>query len=237
MSHTSSTPSSWPRIASARDLAKLDLLPNQNVSRETWERLETYVALLHQWQKAVNLVSPTTLPHVWHRHVADSAQLLTCLPKPANQLSGIWLDLGSGAGFPGLVIAILLRDISPIHVHLVEAQARKAAFLQEVVRKTGVHVEIHATRIETLRKMPRLTNVSIVSARALAPLPKLLDLAAPFFQSESVGLFLKGKAVAEEIAAAKRAWMFHVKQFPARTGEGTVLEIRDPKPIDKRAKR
>ena len=217
-----------------------------NVSRETIARLATYEALLRQWQKAVNLVAPSTLDAIWHRHFADSAQLLPLAPAAQT-----WVDLGSGAGFPGLVVAILLADrcvtlpISPMRlramgrgdpaaedgepraaprVTLIESNARKCAFLREVVRQTGISapatgvaVDILSTRIETAATQASLHAPDVVSARALAPLDKLLALAAPLFSSSTVGLFLKGRDAAAELKAAESLWNFNVELVPSRT--------------------
>lgn len=204
-----------------------------NVSRETLARLELYEALLRQWQKAVNLVAPSTLDAIWHRHFADSAQLLPLAPSART-----WLDLGSGGGFPGLVIAILLAGEkaeaapSPRRVTLVESNARKGAFLREVTRQTGISarldVDILSTRAESVRPQVNLALPDVITARALAPLDRLLDLAAPLFLPGAVGLFLKGREVEKELAAAKNAWSFKAALIQSRTErEGRVVVIRD----------
>ena len=226
-----------------------------DVSRETLQRLETYQRLLRQWQEAVNLVAPSTLGDVWQRHFADSAQLLPLAPPGART----WLDLGSGAGFPGLVIAILLADTlsavvpsplvgegqgggdgrtlgvgaPPPRVTLIESNARKAVFLREVVRQTGIGsrigVDILSTRIESAA-----TQVSfppdVISARALAPLDRLLTLAAPLFTPATVGLFMKGKEAGHEIETARKSWNFNVELAPSRTEpQGQIVLLRQPK--------
>ena len=203
-----------------------------NVSRETIARLELYERLLRQWQKAVNLVAPSTLDDVWHRHFADSAQLLPLAPAART-----WVDLGSGGGFPGLVVAILLagtpaRSTSPpVRVTLIESNARKCAFLSEVVRQTGIvpgiAVDILSTRIEAAATQATLPMPDVVSARAVAPLDKLLRLAAPRFAAGTVGLFLKGRDAAAELEAAERQWDFSVDLVPSRTDpEARVVAIR-----------
>jgi 16S rRNA (guanine527-N7)-methyltransferase len=242
------------------------------VSRETLDRLAAYEALLRQWQKAVNLVAPGTLVAVWHRHFADSAQLLPLVPWHPQH----WLDLGSGAGFPGLVIAILLADTreppavgvpSPLRggargggnpndhreeatkppaqpgglprVTLVESDARKAAFLREVARQTGiaatVRVDILSTRAESLPTQVNLPLPDVVSARALAPLDRLLGLAAPFLSPPgAVGVFCKGKEVAKELRAAEKTWQFKAELVPSRTEkEGRIVVIRQ---LERKAK-
>ena len=197
------------------------------VSRETADRLEIYAGLLVQWQKAINLVAPKTLGEVWHRHMADSAQLLDLAPEGRCK----WVDLGSGAGFPGLVVAIMLAGRAGTKVTLVESDVRKCAFLGEVVRKTGISaalaVEILNARIEIPSTQARLGHVDIVSARALAPLSNLLALAAPLFGGETVGLVPKGRDSAAEIDAAEQQWQFRYELKPSRTdSEGKVVVVR-----------
>lgn len=182
-----------------------------DVSRETIGRLETYADLLKQWQRTINLVAPKTLDDVWHRHFADSAQLYRLIPEHAREL----VDLGSGAGFPGLVLAIIGAEQSSssgrsdaLRVRLVESDTRKAAFLRDVTRRTGIAVDIMSTRIESITNSASLASVDVITSRALAPLPRLLELSEPLFASDTVGLFLKGKAVNDEIDAAQRTWSF-----------------------------
>ena len=190
------------------------------VSRETLDRLVTYEALLKQWQKTINLVAPSTLSDIWHRHFADSAQLWRYRPVGAES----WLDVGSGAGFPGLVLAILAQQHGPSRHVLVESDTRKAAFLREVARKTGVAVDILCTRIESTETLARVQRVSCVTARALAPMPRLASLVAPYFASDSVGLFLKGREVAVELEEAARSWDFSCDLKPSLTdADGRVV--------------
>jgi 16S rRNA (guanine527-N7)-methyltransferase len=194
-----------------------------NVSRETIEKLEIYEALLRQWQKGTNLVSPKTLDTIWHRHFADSAQLMPLAPDSAT-----WLDLGSGAGFPGMVIAICSANREDSLVHIVESNARKCAFCQEVVRETGCSVEIHCDRIESLGAMDRFDGVDIVTARALSPLNELLTLAAPFFSDESRGLFLKGRQAENERVGAEKNWNFVAQMYPSITdSEASIVQVTD----------
>jgi 16S rRNA (guanine527-N7)-methyltransferase len=204
-----------------------------NVSRETLERLEIYERLLRQWQKAVNLVAPSTLDTVWHRHFADSAQLLALAAPQASA----WLDLGSGAGFPGLVVAILLAERGSAQVDLIESNTRKAAFLREVARQTGilaaVAVDILSIRIENAATQANLPRPEVVSARALAPLDRLLALTAPLAGASTMGLFMKGRDAAAEVEEAKKAWNFNVELVPSRTEpDGRIVVIRhlEPKP-------
>jgi 16S rRNA (guanine527-N7)-methyltransferase len=194
-----------------------------SVSRETLDRLITYEALLKRWQKTINLVAPSTLDDIWWRHFADSAQLLAFAPAGAKR----WLDLGSGAGFPGLVIAILLAERGEARVTLIESDTRKAAFLAEVARQTGVSVDICRERIEKAATQAKLAAIDVITARALAPLPRLLDLAAPYFSDDTVGLFLKGREAQSEVEAAQRHWEFAVALHPSLTDkDGRIIVIR-----------
>lgn len=196
-----------------------------DVSRGTLDRLETYAKLLNQWQAKINLVAPGTLSEVWHRHFADSAQLVALAPAEA----GTWLDLGSGAGFPGLVVAALLAEKGQCRVTLCESDTRKAAFLADVKRKLGLAVDIMPTRIEIDSTHASVGQVDVVSARALAPLQRLVPLAAPFFHEQTVGLFLKGREAEKEIAEAAEAWTFSFELKPSMTDrDGRIAVIRSP---------
>ncbi len=191
------------------------------VSRETLERLQTYESLLKQWQRTINLVAASTLDDTWHRHFADSAQLLALAPPAAEH----WLDLGSGAGFPGLVLAILLKERGHGRVTLIESDTRKAAFLAEVARRTGAAVDIRGTRIEKSATQAKLAPVDVVTARALAPLPRLLDLSTPFFSGPTIGLFLKGREAEAEVEAAKKLWDFESELHPSLTDSGGRIVV------------
>ena len=189
-----------------------------SVSRETRERLEQYLALLNKWQKVVNLVGPATLPEAWERHFIDSAQVAPLLPEGPCSL----YDLGSGAGFPGLVLAIMRPDIT---VHLVESDERKAAFLSTVARETGAGVKVHTCRIEGL---PADTRPDVVTARALAALPQLLAWAAPWADANPglVLLLPKGKAAEEEIAAARAHYNFVLDEHKSMTAhDARILRV------------
>ncbi len=190
-----------------------------DVSRETIGRLEAYAALLRKWQKAINLVSNATLDDLWRRHFLDSAQLLPLL-APANVGDGGITDLGSGAGFPGLVLAIL----SDRPVHLIESDQRKAAFLGEAARATGCadRVKIHAGRIEGTKPWTART----VTARALAELDQLLAWAAPFVGEDTVLLFPKGARADEELTAAERVWKMVTERRRSITDStGLILRL------------
>lgn len=192
------------------------------VSRETLDRLATYEAVLRQWQTTINLVAPSTIDDVWHRHFADSAQLLSFASAGARR----WLDLGSGAGFPGLVVAIVAGAAAD--VTLVESDIRKSAFLREVARRTGVAVDIRTERIEKASTQTKLGPFDVVTARALAPVGRLLGLAYPFFSSGTKGLFLKGREARREIEEARAAWSFTCREHPSLTdAEGRVVVIEN----------
>lgn len=199
-----------------------------NVSRETLDRLKIYAALLAKYQSAVNLVGPATLLDPWRRHFLDSAQLFPLLPQPppARQLQV--LDIGAGAGFPGLVLAVLAVGAGrPIALDLVESDARKAAFLREAARQTGVAATVHHARLESVAPFP----VDVITARAFAPLERLLRLVAPFLTvpgAHPLALLLKGRRAARELTEAAERWKMRVKSIPSVTEPGAVvLRIED----------
>jgi 16S rRNA (guanine527-N7)-methyltransferase len=190
-----------------------------NVSRETAKRLEAFVALLLDWQRKTNLIAPSTVPEIWTRHVADSLQLLDLAPDAKT-----WIDLGSGGGFPGLVIACALRP--PAIVHLVESNSKKAAFLREAVRVTGAPARVHATRIEDFSAQFQDT-ADIVTARALAPLPKLLELIEPFVKRGAKALLLKGQDVEAELTESSKYWKVAAELVPSKTDpKGRIMIVR-----------
>ncbi len=201
-----------------------DFQRSLGVSRETRDKFERYATLLTKWTAAINLVSPQSLPDLWRRHFLDSAQLQRYLPLPSEGSERIILDLGSGGGFPGMVLAILGCG----RVHLVESDQRKAVFLQEVARETGTTVMIHNRRLETLDPFP----VDIVTCRAFAPLPRILRLSEPFLRSETendgpVGLFLKGRNVDQELTEAGKTWRLRIERFESITDpEGSILRLK-----------
>lgn len=197
------------------------------ISRETLDRLATYAQILTRWQATINLVAPSTLGDVWHRHFADSAQLWQFRPPNAR----IWLDIGSGAGFPGLVLAILGAENGATHHILIESDARKAAFLREVARATGITVDILCMRIENSETRAKVKPVDCLTARALAPLPRLLEMSAPYFTSSTLGLFLKGKDAAAEVEEAAESWRFDCELKPSMTdAEARVVLLKALKP-------
>jgi len=204
-----------------------------DVSRETMQRLEIYRKLLAKWQDSVNLVGPSTTGQFWTRHAADSAQLLALAPNNAN----LWVDIGSGGGFPGLIIAQFWAERPQTDraiVHLVESGTRKCAFLDEVIRATNAPAQIHEGRIETLiaERPAELAGADVVSARALAPLPKLLEISKGYFDSHTKGLFLKGKEWEAELALARQFWTFDVDIVPSITDpQARILCCGQPHPV------
>lgn len=210
-----------PHIAGPADFAAAFAVP-----RETVEKLELYADLLGQWQRIVNLVAPSTLDDVWHRHFTDCAQLINHAPDAEN-----WVDLGSGAGFPGLVIAIILANHENHVVHLIESNGRKCAFLSEVARKTGAPVKVHEGRIEDIARGGQIGAADVVTSRALAPLKLLLQLAGGYWAERTLGLFLKGREARQEIDEALLRWRFEYGCAPSRTsGEGLIVEVRNLAP-------
>lgn len=190
------------------------------VSRETRERLERYVALLRKWQPAQNLVSPNTLNQIWQRHVADCAQLVAMFPDTRR-----WMDLGSGAGLPGLITGILLADQPGAVVHCVEANQRKCAFLRTVIRETGAAAVVHEGRIESVLKQWQ-EPVERISARALASLKDLLDLSAPVLATGSIGTFHKGEDFEGELAEASKSWTLDLVRHKSMIDErSSIVEI------------
>ena len=184
------------------------------VSRETLARLEAYAALLAQWNERINLVSRDTLRDVWRRHFLDSAQLLPHVPAGTRSLA----DLGSGAGFPGLVLAIL----GVCGVELVESDARKCAFLREAARIADAPVRVHHARIEAVPSH----EVDVVTARACAPLDRLLVMAQRFIAPHTICLFLKGERAGEELTAARRGWTMRAACHPSRADpRGVILKL------------
>jgi len=182
----------------------------------TMARLAAYAELLVKWQARINLVGPDTLPTLWRRHMLDSAQLLPLLPPGARRL----VDLGSGAGFPGLVLAIMGAP----DVHLVESDARKAAFLREAARVAETPVTVHVGRIESLAPLA----ADIVTARALAPLSRLLPWAARHLAEGGVCLFLKGRGSEDELTEARKEWIIAEERAASRTDpSGVILQIRE----------
>jgi len=183
-----------------------------NVSRETLARLKAYADLLTDWNARHNLVAKSTLPDIWHRHLWDSAQLAPLIPDDAQTLA----DLGSGAGFPGLVLAAM-RPALKVTLH--EATTKKCTFLQAAADRMGLRVEIRNVRLEDLPPQP----FDVATARALAPLPLLLDYAHRFTGPNSVCLFLKGQNVGSELTEASKYWNMKASQVPSQTDPSAAI--------------
>jgi 16S rRNA (guanine527-N7)-methyltransferase len=179
--------------------------------------LERFLVLLTEWNGRMNLVGPATLPEFWNRHAWDSAQLLQLAPGALT-----WADLGAGAGFPGVVLAILGKGREGFHVHLVESMAKRCRFLSEVVTELGLPATVHNDRAENLK-----LHVDIVTARACAPLHRLLGYARPYLKAGATGLFLKGQDVASEMEEATRYWEFEADIVPSRSDlRGQIVRVR-----------
>ena len=190
-------------------------------SREIAGRLDRYVAALLNWQATTNLVAPSTLPELWTRHIADSLQLLPLAPGAKR-----WVDLGSGGGFPGLVIACALADTPGAVVHLVESNLKKAAFLREAARLAGAPARVHAVRIEDFVD-GFIEPVEIVTARALAPLENLIESAYPLLRRGAAALFLKGRDVEVELTSASKCWSIDAELIPSATdSSGRIVRVR-----------
>jgi len=200
---------------------KAEALRLTPVSRETEARLEKFVALLLQWQQTTNLIAPSTIPNLWTRHIADSLQLLDLAPE-----AKVWVDFGSGGGFPGIPVACALADRPGAQVHLVESNGKKAAFLREAIRATGVPAMVHAKRIEDCGDSFG-DKVDVASARALAPLKVLCDQACALIGKGAVGLFPKGQDVAAELTDAAKYWRIEAETVRSRTSaDGCIVMVR-----------
>ncbi len=187
------------------------------VSHETRARLDRFVALLLQWQSHTNLIANSTVPQIWTRHIADSLQLIDLAPD-----AKAWVDFGSGAGFPGIVIACALADTPGVQVHLIESRIKKANFLREAAAAAGVQVTVHADRVENC--VDRLAGkVDIVTARALASLKDLCGYAAPLIQKGSIALFHKGQDVEVELTEASKYWSIQADLLPSMTSEAARI--------------
>ncbi|MHA6686070.1 16S rRNA (guanine(527)-N(7))-methyltransferase RsmG [Mesorhizobium sp. A556] len=191
------------------------------VSRETFERLQTFEQMFQKWNRSINLVAGSTAADVWERHILDSAQLLRLAPT-ANR----WVDLGSGGGFPGLILGFLLAERQGAVVHLIESNRKKASFLQTVTGQFNLPARVHARRIE--HSYPLVIEPQIVTARALAPLPLLLGLAAPWLTGGAIALFHKGRDYRSEVEESTQRWSFDLIEHASMIDpQGAILEIRN----------
>ncbi|WP_407493874.1 16S rRNA (guanine(527)-N(7))-methyltransferase RsmG [Pseudooceanicola sp. MF1-13] len=192
-----------------------------NVSRETKERLKTYEALLKKWNPKINLVAKSTIDDAWTRHIEDSIQVFNL----GEVAEGLWLDMGSGGGFPGLVCAIMAHDTKPdLMFQLVDSDQRKCAFLRNTAREVGVQVKVMASRLDDLNP----AAATIISARALAPLGALLNLAEKHRTPDTVMLFQKGRSWKDEVEEARKEWRFQHEVIPSKTDpEAVILKIKE----------
>ena len=206
-----------PELAADRCRA-LALTP---VSRETLDRLDRFVAVLLEWQQRMNLIASSTEPKLWTRHVADSLQLLALAPT-----ARVWVDLGSGGGFPGLVIACALAETPGAMVHLIESNGKKAAFLREAVRLTGAAAIVHQARIEQMMTTFN-ESVDVITARAVAPLADLLALSEPLLKRGAQALFPKGQDVEAELTQATKYWNIEATLVPSLTDpRGRIVSVQ-----------
>ena len=195
------------------------------VSRETFLRLQTLAEGVRRWQPKTNLIANGTLDELWERHIADSLQCIALKPNASH-----WVDIGSGGGFPGLVIAACMAETDGSSVHMVESNSKKCAFLRQINRQMGSSAEIHAERIESAAK--QIPTPEIVTARALASLPKLLDLASPWLLDGATGLFHKGREFEAEIKECDGLWGFDLVDHSSTiSSESVILEISNLRPL------
>ena len=194
-----------------------------DVSRETFAQFQTYEALLLKWNRKINLVSPTAVKVFWGRHALDSWQLAALLPDDFDNL----LDLGSGAGFPGIAMAIACKQRAQGNVTLVESAGKKAAFLRTVIRELELPAKVWADRAEAMPQQ----HYDVITARAFAPLPRLLTYAHPFWGEGTTALLLKGQGAQEELTQAQNSWIYKVKNIASRSDStGVILQINDLAP-------
>lgn len=186
------------------------------VSRETVERLEAFEALFRKWSSVINLASPSTLADLWHRHILDSAQLY-----PLANGAQKWLDLGSGGGFPGIVLASLMKETPGASIDLVESVGKKAAFLRTAVGHLAVPARVHDARIESV--WPIIDTPDIVTARALASLADLFVLAEPWLTTGATALFQKGRDYQRELDESRNAWSFDLIEYPSSIDKASVI--------------
>lgn len=195
-------------------------IANQNVSRETYEALLTFSAMTKKWTKKINLIAPSTVDDIWNRHFVDSAQLMTYAPKAIQS----WADLGSGGGFPGIIIAILAKEHSPTtHISLIESDQRKATFLRVAARELDLNISIYPQRIDAVTPQ----GADVVSARALMSLCNLLPHLHNHLKPDGIAILHKGRRFADELKEAKSDWDFELAQYPSITDpEARILILK-----------
>ncbi len=195
------------------------------VSRESLGRLEVLVSVTQAWQRKINLIAPSTVPDIWARHILDAAQLLPLIHKNTSAIA----DLGSGGGFPALVLAA----IQPAPVHMFESNAKKSAFLAEALRQMGVKGYVHIERLIPRVAPKNLPKVQLLTARALAPLSELLGYAEPFFSNGATGLFHKGQDIDAELTAAAKSWIITAQKHSSLTdSQAVILEVKEIAHVD-----
>ncbi|KPN61573.1 16S rRNA (guanine527-N7)-methyltransferase [Aliiroseovarius crassostreae] len=187
-----------------------------DVSRETLERLKIYASLLKKWNPAINLVAPSTINDLWERHFLDSAQVFSALPQDATK----WCDVGTGGGFPGLIVAMLAQEKAPeLQITCIESDLRKATFLRTVLRETGVKAKVLSERIESAEPQ----GADVFSARALASLDKLLEFSERHLSPDGICVFQKGVRYQEEVEEALENWSFQLDKIPSVTNSDAVI--------------
>lgn len=210
----SDVPAPLEAAVAAQDAAQFQALTGASASQMA--DMERFRQMLEAGNAVMNLVGPATLPDFWNRHAWDSAQLLRLAP---NALT--WADLGAGAGFPGLVLAILLKDTPGATVHLVESMAKRCRFLDQVATELALPTQIHNVRAEDLS-----LSVDIVTARACAPMARLFGYARPYFKRKARGLFLKGQDVVSELEDASKSWVFRARLVPSLSdSRGRIVDV------------
>lgn len=189
-----------------------------DVSRETWDKLRLYADIVKKWQKTINLVSPSTVDDLWNRHVLDSLQIFQHQPEPK-----IWLDMGSGAGFPGIVTAICLAEKDEGWVYLVESNLKKASFLRNCILKTGARASVHPVRVSDAAD--EIVEIDAISARALAPLTDLLEMSSPWFDlnKNCCAWFHKGRDYSSELDIARSRWSFDLVKYNSQIQDDSVI--------------
>ncbi len=203
------------------------LLSYRGITAEVIERVQIYLDLLLEWRERMNLVGRSTLLDPWRRHILDSVQIFPLLPPGTKMV----FDIGSGAGFPGLVLALMADATMSPYVKLIESDARKCSFLRQVISATGARASVINVRAENMTRQP----AEVVTARAVAPLPKLLEFATPLLGDRTVCLFLKGAKVEDELTQATRTWHMHVTRVASLSEPtGSVLKLQG---IARRARR
>ena len=207
---------------SALDSDRAQALALTPVSRETEARLDRFVEVLLKWQGTTQLIAASSVPKLWTRHIADSLQLIDLAPK-----ARVWADMGSGAGFPGLVIACALADQPGVQVHLIESNSRKAAFLREAVAATAAPARVHGVRMEKFVESGE-GGIEVVTARAVSPLDLLLAQCFPLLRAGAVGLFPKGQDVGAELTEASRYWNIEAVLIPSKTEpEARIVKVSE----------